>query len=46
MTQKKFTDYDMRNDFSLPVYVGYELVEVEGIKGIDPKKEICWATSS
>ncbi|KRK34546.1 hypothetical protein [Loigolactobacillus bifermentans] len=36
MVKKKFTDYDMRDDFSFPVYVGYELIEINGIKGIDP----------
>lgn len=35
-TVKKFDEYDMRDDFSIPVYVGYELVEYSGIKGINP----------
>jgi len=32
-----FNDFDMRSDFSFPVYVGFKLKEFgDGIKGIDP----------
>lgn len=33
---KKFDKLDMRDDFSFPIYLGYNLAEFNGIKGIDP----------
>ncbi|EPD07128.1 hypothetical protein Lpp78_02866 [Lacticaseibacillus paracasei subsp. paracasei CNCM I-2877] len=36
METKKLEEFDMRDDFSIPVFVGYELVEISGIKGVDP----------
>lgn len=30
----------MRDDFSVPVYVGYDLIEIGKIKGINPQKRI------
>lgn len=36
MAKNKFTEFDMRDEFSFPVYVGYELIEYGGISGIDP----------
>lgn len=37
---KNFDDYDMRDTFSIPVYVGYDLVEHANIKGIDSKERV------
>lgn len=37
---KKFYEYNMRDDFSVPVYVGYDLIEIGKIKGINPQKRI------
>lgn len=36
MKIKKFYEYDMRDEFSFPVYVSYQLTEFDGIKGVDP----------
>lgn len=40
MTSKKFFKYDMRDEFSFPVYVSKELVCSYDIKGIPPEKRI------
>ncbi|SYW00391.1 conserved hypothetical protein [Oenococcus oeni] len=40
MEKKKFTEYDMRDDFTFPVYVGYGLIEQGGIEDIDPSQQI------
>lgn len=37
---KKFYKYDMRDDFSIPVYVGYDLIDISGIKGIDVNNRV------
>lgn len=40
MIRRKFIDYDMRDDFSFPVYVDNELTDFEGIKGLSPNSRV------
>ena len=40
MSIKKFNEYDMRDNFSIPVYVGYHLADYSGIKGVDPNSRV------
>ena len=37
---KKFYEYDMRDDFSIPVYVGYDLIKCGKIEGVNPQRRV------
>lgn len=40
MSKPKFTDYNMRDEFSFPAFVSSQLIEFNGIKGIDPESSV------